>query len=108
MWETIVLNLLSNALKFTFDGSIEVVLRPDVGSAVLTVGADASVAEALRWLPETPMESQAGTAARPVLLADDNPDMRRYIHRLLRKPTLSRSHPMARPPSRWRASASLT
>jgi signal transduction histidine kinase len=34
MWEKIVLNLLSNAFKFTFDGSIEVSLREQAGRAV--------------------------------------------------------------------------
>jgi signal transduction histidine kinase len=37
MWEKIVLNLLSNAFKFTFEGTIEVVLREGDGSAILTV-----------------------------------------------------------------------
>ncbi|WP_369257187.1 SpoIIE family protein phosphatase [Geodermatophilus amargosae] len=37
MWEKVVLNLLSNALKFTFEGGITVRLRQDDGAAVLTV-----------------------------------------------------------------------
>ncbi|MDQ2784514.1 MAG: ATP-binding protein [Chloroflexota bacterium] len=37
MWEKIVLNLLSNALKFTFDGAITVRLRTDGNRVVLTV-----------------------------------------------------------------------
>jgi signal transduction histidine kinase len=37
MWEKIVLNLLSNAFKFTFDGEIEVRLRQEGDRAVLTV-----------------------------------------------------------------------
>ncbi|MFC4062181.1 SpoIIE family protein phosphatase [Planomonospora corallina] len=42
MWEKVVLNLLSNALKFTFDGSIGVRLRGEDGHAVFTV-ADTGV-----------------------------------------------------------------
>ncbi|WP_172834183.1 response regulator [Nitrospira japonica] len=37
MWEKIVLNLLSNAFKFTLQGSITVVLRQDGSGAVLDV-----------------------------------------------------------------------
>ncbi|MGW2625319.1 SpoIIE family protein phosphatase [Micromonospora taraxaci] len=37
MWEKIILNLLSNALKFTFDGTIRVRLRAEHGRAVVTV-----------------------------------------------------------------------
>ncbi len=37
MWEKIVLNLLSNAFKFTFEGTIALRLRPEEGHAVLTV-----------------------------------------------------------------------
>ncbi|HZI14393.1 MAG TPA: ATP-binding protein, partial [Myxococcus sp.] len=36
-WEKVVLNLLSNALKFTFEGGITVRLREEAGAAVLTV-----------------------------------------------------------------------
>jgi len=37
MWEKIVLNLLSNALKFTFEGVIRVELQPQDGAVELTV-----------------------------------------------------------------------
>src|SRR5919205_3427443 len=37
MWAKIVLNLLSNALKFTFEGGIVVRLRVEGGAAVLAV-----------------------------------------------------------------------
>jgi len=37
MWEKVVLNLLSNAFKFTFEGEIKVSVRREGGCAVLTV-----------------------------------------------------------------------
>ncbi|MBY8870685.1 SpoIIE family protein phosphatase [Micromonospora sp. PLK6-60] len=37
MWEKVVLNLLSNALKFTFQGAVRVLLRAEAGQAVLRV-----------------------------------------------------------------------
>jgi PAS domain S-box-containing protein len=37
LWEKVVLNLLSNALKFTFEGSIHVTLAEEGGEAVLRI-----------------------------------------------------------------------
>ncbi|WAC93398.1 SpoIIE family protein phosphatase [Mycobacterium sp. Aquia_213] len=37
MWEKVILNLLSNAMKFTFEGSIAVTVRRDDADAVVTV-----------------------------------------------------------------------
>ncbi|MBM2614702.1 SpoIIE family protein phosphatase [Actinoplanes sp. LDG1-06] len=42
LWEKIVLNLLSNALKFTFTGGVRVSVRPEGDDAVVTV-ADTGV-----------------------------------------------------------------
>ncbi len=42
MWEKVVLNLLSNALKFTFHGAIRVTLRAEDGQAVVRI-ADTGV-----------------------------------------------------------------
>ncbi|MCV7279952.1 SpoIIE family protein phosphatase [Mycolicibacterium flavescens] len=38
MWEKVVFNLLSNALKFTFEGEISISVRRDGADAVVTVG----------------------------------------------------------------------
>ncbi|HKI01054.1 MAG TPA: ATP-binding protein, partial [Thermoanaerobaculia bacterium] len=50
MWEKIVFNLLSNALKFTFEGGIEVALHRRDGQAVLTV-RDTGIGVAAEQLP---------------------------------------------------------
>ena len=50
MWEKVVLNLLSNALKFTFDGSISVRVRREGGDAVVTV-ADTGIGVAADEMP---------------------------------------------------------
>src|SRR6201996_3629498 len=50
MWEKVVLNLLSNALKFTFEGTISVSLRVDGDQAVLRI-ADTGAGVAADEMP---------------------------------------------------------
>ncbi|MFY9919288.1 MAG: ATP-binding protein, partial [Mycobacterium sp.] len=50
MWEKVILNLLSNALKFTFEGSISVRVRREGSSAVVTV-ADTGIGVAAKEMP---------------------------------------------------------
>ena len=50
MWEKVILNLLSNALKFTFEGSIRVGVRAEGGSAVVTI-ADTGIGVATDEMP---------------------------------------------------------
>ena len=50
MWEKVVFNLLSNALKFTLEGSVSVRLREEDGHAVLRV-ADTGVGIAAAEIP---------------------------------------------------------
>ncbi|MEU1122893.1 SpoIIE family protein phosphatase [Streptomyces sp. NPDC005899] len=50
MWEKVVLNLLSNALKFTFDGAIRVSVGVQDGEALVTV-ADTGIGVAAEEMP---------------------------------------------------------
>ncbi|WP_435854346.1 SpoIIE family protein phosphatase [Streptomyces subrutilus] len=50
MWEKVVLNLLSNALKFTFDGTIRVAVGAEDGAAVVTVD-DTGIGVAAQEMP---------------------------------------------------------
>jgi PAS domain S-box-containing protein len=50
LWEKVVLNLLSNALKFTFEGSIRVTVRADGRDALVSV-ADTGVGVPAKEMP---------------------------------------------------------
>src|SRR5271168_993138 len=50
LWEKVVLNLLSNALKFTFDGSITIAVRAEGGQAVVRV-ADTGIGVPVGEMP---------------------------------------------------------
>ncbi|BCJ39914.1 histidine kinase [Actinoplanes ianthinogenes] len=51
MWEKVVLNLLSNALKFTFDGSIRVTVRATADHRAEVVVADTGIGVAPEEMP---------------------------------------------------------
>ncbi|MFD6262175.1 SpoIIE family protein phosphatase [Micromonospora chalcea] len=50
MWEKVVLNLLSNALKFTFDGTVRVLMHTEDGMAVLRI-ADTGIGVPAEEMP---------------------------------------------------------
>ncbi|KES05990.1 histidine kinase [Streptomyces toyocaensis] len=50
MWERVILNLLSNALKFTFEGSIDVVVRARDAHALVTV-SDTGIGVSQKEMP---------------------------------------------------------
>jgi PAS domain S-box-containing protein len=50
MWEKVVLNLLSNALKFTFDGSVSVAVRREGDEAVVSI-VDTGIGVAAEEIP---------------------------------------------------------
>jgi PAS domain S-box-containing protein len=59
-------------------------IAPSRSAASTTVGAGAFVEEALRWLPDAPVEAAPPDRDdRCILVADDNADMRAYLRRLL-------------------------
>ncbi len=51
MWERVVLNLISNAFKYTLEGSIEVVVRSVAGAGVELLVADTGVGIPAAELP---------------------------------------------------------
>lgn len=79
MWEKIVLNLLSNALKFTLEGSVHVTLREREGEVVLEVrdtGPGIAPAELPRMFERfhriegTPARTQEGSGIGLALVKD--------------------------------------
>jgi PAS domain S-box-containing protein len=63
MWEKVVLNLLSNALKYTFAGSVRVTLSQEGGQAVLRV-SDTGVGISPQDIPRLFERFHRGTASR--------------------------------------------
>jgi signal transduction histidine kinase len=61
-------------------------LRKSDGEPAAAARARAFVQEAMSWLPDassTPLPTSAAAGAPRILVADDNADLRQYLHRLL-------------------------
>lgn len=94
VWEKIVMNLFSNALKFTFKSEIILSLRWVTNGIELEV-QDTGITtatyldEVKSWSTETNVVVQVQQMPPPqlplpqILLVDDNPDLCNYIQRLL-------------------------
>ncbi|BBD55268.1 response regulator [Planktothrix agardhii] len=94
VWEKIVMNLFSNALKFTFKSEIILSLRWVTNGIELEV-QDTGITtatyldEVKSWSAETNVVVQVQQMPPPqlplpqILLVDDNPDLCNYIQRLL-------------------------
>lgn len=64
MWEKVIFNLLSNALKFTFEGTISVRVRRDGEDAVIVV-SDTGIGVAADEIPDCSSASTASRTWRP-------------------------------------------
>ena len=105
MWEKVILNLLSNALKFTFDGSITVQVLRDGAAAMVTVAdtgdrrARRRDAPAVRAVPphrDGPRPVQRRQRHRPGPGEGTGRHARRHHHRRERR---RRRHHLRHPPS---------